>query len=71
MVRFERLCTHRVDFEERVGFLLGILKDRGYDVRLLGRQFCRAVGKYISAFQKWDIPVSLRDWFESILGSIR
>ena len=68
-VRFERLCTHKADFEDRVRFLMGIFKDRNYDVRLLGRQFCRAVEKYISVFQRWEIPVNMGDWFKSILDS--
>ena len=65
-VRFQRLCTHRVDFEERVRFLSGILKDRGYDMRVLCRQFCKAVGKYLSLFQRWDIPLDLAAWFGTI-----
>ena len=58
--------THRVDFEERVRFLLDILRDRGYNIKLLGRQFLRAVEKYILVFQRWEIPVNLGDWFRSI-----
>ena len=66
IVRFQRLCSKREDFEYRTGFLLVILKERGYRVDLLGRQFCRAVAKYISDFQKWDIPVDIRGWFKTI-----
>ena len=69
-VRFERLCTHKADFEDRVRYLLGILKCRGYEVKLLGRQFCRAVEKYISVFQRWEIPVRLDNWFRTISDSI-
>ena len=56
MVRFQRLCTFRGDFEARARFLLDILKGRGYKLGLLSRQFTRAIGKYISDFQRWDIP---------------
>ena len=70
VVRFQRLCSKREDFEYRTGFLLGILKERGYSVGLLGRQFSRAVTKYISDFQKWDIPVDIRGWFRTISGQI-
>ena len=68
MVRFQRLCTYREDFETRARFLLDILKDRGYSLSLLGRQFSRAIGKYISDFQKWEIPVSIEGWFRNIAG---
>ena len=68
MVRFQRLCTNREDFESRAGFLLGILKQRGYKLGLLGRQFSRAIGRYIAEFQKWDIPVDSVRWFRLIAG---
>ena len=63
-IRFEHLCTHRADSEDRMRFLMGILKDRNYDVKLLGRQFCQAVERYILVFQRWEIPVNLGDWFK-------
>ena len=62
------MCSKREDFEIRTRFLLEILKGRGYKVGWLGRQFCRAVAKYISDFQKWDIPLDIRGWFRSIAG---
>ena len=68
MVRFQRLCTNREDFESRAGFLLDILKNRGYKLGLLGRQFSRAIGKYIVEFQKWEIPVDSGWWFRHIAG---
>ena len=68
VIRFQRLCSKREDFEIRTRFLLAILKDRGYKVGWLGRQFCRAVAKYISDFQKWDIPLDVKGWFNSIAG---
>ena len=68
MVRFQRLCTYREDFEARARYLLDILRARGYRLDLLGRQFSRAIGKYISDFQRWDIPVNIEGWFRNIAG---
>ena len=68
LIRFQRLCTFREDFEARARFLLDILKGRGYKLGLLSRQFTRAIGKYISDFQRWDIPVDIEGWFRNIAG---
>ena len=68
MVRFQRLCTYREDFEARARYLLDVLRARGYRLDLLGRQFLRAIGKYISDFQRWEIPVSIEGWFRDIAG---
>ena len=40
--------------------------ERGYDKNLLKREFCKAVEKYIGEFQKWILPVNLRDWFDTL-----
>ena len=66
IVRFQRLCSLRKDFEERSKFLLDILVNRGYNRGLLRREFCKAVGKYMGEFQKWVLPVNLRDWFDTL-----
>ena len=66
IVRFQRLCSLRKDFEERSKFLLDILVDRGYNRGLLRREFCKAVEKYMGEFQKWVLPVNLRDWFDTL-----
>ena len=66
VVRFQRLCTYREDFELRTRHLLDLLCERGYKVSLLGRQFCRAVDKYISDFQQWELPTDVRGWFRNI-----
>ena len=66
VVRFQRLCTLRVDFELRTRHLLDLLRDRGYSVALLGRQLCKAVDKYISDFQRWELPTDIREWFRCI-----
>ena len=67
VVRFQRLCTYKTDFELRTRHLLGLLRDRGYQVGLLGRQFCRAVDKYISDFQRWELPTDIMGWFRSFI----
>ena len=61
VVRFQRLCTYREDFESRTRYLLGVLKERGYKLSLLGRQFSRAVAKYIV-----DFPLDIVSWFRTI-----
>ena len=66
IVIFQRLCSLRKDFEERSKFLLDILVDRGYNKNLLRREFCKAVEKYMGEFQKWILPVNLRDWFDTL-----
>ena len=67
VVRFQRLSTFREHFEERVKFLADILLARGYKRVFLQRQFCRAVGKYISEFQKWALPLDISAWFLQIV----
>ena len=62
MVRFQRLCTNREDFESRAGFLLDILRHTGYKLGLLGKQFSRAIGRLTIEFQKWKIPVDSVRW---------
>ena len=66
IVRFQRLCTYREDFESRTRYLSGALRERGYKLSLLGRQFSRAVAKYIVDFQRWELPLDINGWFKSI-----
>ena len=66
IVRFQRLCSFRIDFEERTKFLLDILLNRGYKGFLLKREFCKAVEKYIGEFHKWDLPLNFQNWFDLI-----
>ena len=63
----QRLSSYKADFEVRVKFLADILLVRGYDFRLLRRQFCRALDKYVSEFQKWALPLNLVTWFNQIV----
>ena len=69
VVRYQRLSSFKVDFEERVGILAGILTARGYHENFLRRQFCRAVDKYTTEFQKWALPLDLANWFYQIVRS--
>ena len=69
VIRFQRLSSSLQDFESRVKFLADILLKRDYEFRLLQRQFCRAVDKYILEFQKWAISLELRSWFANIVRS--
>ena len=69
VIRFQRLCSFKVDFEIRVKFLATILQNRGYKLAYLQRQFCRAVDRYISEFQRWTLPLDLRSWFSDITRS--
>ena len=48
VIRFQRLCSFKEDFEIRVKFLVTILRNRGYKFVFLQRQFCKAVDRYIS-----------------------
>ena len=70
VVRFQRLTSHRVDFESRVKFLADILIGRNYLKRYLNRQFCKAVEKYLVEFQKWPLPPVLSIWFDNIIDQV-
>ena len=66
IIRFQRLCTFRNDFELRVLHLGKVLLERGYFIRRLERMFCRAIDKYAREFQKWSLPMDIRGWFTDI-----
>ena len=66
IIRYQRLCDIRSDFEGRVRYLMGFLQDRGYAYKLLRKEFCRAVEKHTAEFQKWVLPSSFMDWFRDI-----
>ena len=57
VIRFQRLCSNRCDFETRTNHLGIVLKGRGYTISRLEKEFCKAVRKYISEFQKWSLPI--------------
>ena len=68
IIRFQRLCTERLDFELRTRHLGLVLKDRGYKLIRLEKEFCKAINKYAREFQKWAIPVNLNNWFKDIFN---
>ena len=68
LVRFQRLCSERADFELRTKHLGLILKNRGYKLTRLRNEFCKAINKYIREFQKWAIPLNLIEWFRKIFS---
>ena len=59
IIRFQRLCSERLDFEMRTRHLGLILRDRGYKLTHLEKEFCKAINKYAREFQKWAIPINL------------
>ena len=67
VIRFQRLCSLRVDFEIRTKFLATNLLARNYSYSILRKQFSRAVNKYSVEFQKWSIPLDLAYWFNNII----
>ena len=68
IIRFQRLCSDISDFEQRTKHLGLTLKNRGYKLTLLERQFCKAINKYVREFQKWAIPLNLNNWFRQIFN---
>jgi len=66
LIRFERLSTHRSDFEIRTRFLGNILNQRGYNAKILERQFNKCIIKYSNEFQKWALPQNIKTWFKDI-----
>ena len=60
IIHFERLSSHREDFEKRTCFLGEILKSRGYHFNALERLFCKCVIKYAKEFQKWSLPLNVK-----------
>ena len=68
IIRFQRLCSDISDFEIRTKHLGLILKNRGFDLSRLGKEFCKAINKYVREFQKWAIPPNLNNWFRNIFN---
>ena len=68
IIRFQRLCSEKIDFEIRTKHLGLILKNRGYKFKRLEREFCKAINKYIREFQKWALPSNLNGWFRQIFS---
>ena len=70
VVRFQRLTSHREDFESRVKFLADILLGRNHVKWQLRREFCRAIEKYLVEFQKWALPLDFPVWFDNIINQV-
>ena len=68
VIRYQRLTSLKGDFEVRTKFLADILLARGYNKKILCNKFSKAVQKYILEFQKWEIPLDIKLWFDSIVG---
>ena len=65
------MCSNRSDFETRTRYLGIALNGRGYDISRLEKEFCKAVRKYISEFQKWSLPTDFNAWFKRIMNERR
>ena len=67
VLRYQRLTSYLVDFEDRVRQLACILLGRNYIRSGLRRQFCKVISKYRSEFERWDIPTASGLWFDNIV----
>ena len=70
IIRIQRLTSLIEDFEIRINFLASILIKRGYNKNFLQKQFCRAIDKNASDFQKWSPPLDNKSWFFHITRNI-
>ena len=66
ILRYQRLCSFKHDFEDRVYSLGKSLEERGYKMDKLGKEFRQVVGNYRSEFERWDIPINSLSWFTAI-----
>ena len=69
VLRYQRLCSFKHDFEDRVYSLGKSLEERGYEMDKLGKEFRQVVGNYRSEFERWDIPINSLSWFTSIFAN--
>ena len=69
VLRYQRLCTHIVDFNERTKILGGVLLQRGYMYKKLCKQFIRVVNKYRHEFERWEVPSNVHSWFSNIINN--
>ena len=68
ILRYQRLCSHIGDFNERVKILGDILFQRGYNYAKLKREFVRVIGKYRHEFERWEMISNVNDWFDNIFN---
>ena len=66
VLRYQRLCTFRKDFEDRVYLLGKNLEGRGYNVNKLEKEFRQVVSNCRLQFERWDIPIDSLSWFKTI-----
>jgi hypothetical protein len=57
VLRYQRLCSTRLDFELRTSLLAEGLMLRNHRRGKLQREFCRVVQKYLGEFYKWVVPI--------------
>ena len=69
VLRYQRLCSFKHDFEDRVYSLGKSLEERGYKMDKLGKEFRQVVSNYRSEFERWDIPINSLSWFTSIFAN--
>ena len=67
VLRYQRLSSNKLDFNERCRQLVNILLARDYKLGKLKKEFCRVVDKFRIEFIKWSIPVDLSNWFYEIV----
>ena len=70
VLRYERLSSKKIDFEERCRQLVQTLKSRNYKLDRLRKEFCRVIVKYRIEFMKWVIPENIASWFNEIIRLI-
>ena len=62
VLRYQRLCSYRIDFEDRCKQLVTILKTRNYELGRLRKEFSRVIEKYQIEFMKWELPQDIASW---------
>jgi len=67
VLRYQRLCTLREDFENRTHKLSAQLISRGYNPLNLKKQFSKVIGNYREEFNRFEIPRDIGAWFGNIL----
>ena len=69
ILRYQRLCTKLIDFENRAKMLAKTLLERGYSPHILKRRFLRVLDKYREEFDKWEIPDNKVGWIHRLLSA--
>ena len=69
ILRYQRLCTRKADFENRVKVLGEILIKREYKRDLLCKEFLRVLYNYRYEFERWELLSDGKLWFEKIFSN--